>query len=461
MQEFSNESKTIGLSLEEISINEQMLYLSEIDENGKFMFDIPLKYAINTTMKYCDGSIDLYISPSDTLTINCKISKVGNLIDINASSYDENQTQFQKEFQKYDRWITKEIFKFDETFVKDKPYDELKEICFNFEKSLHENINVKIKNGLSNQIIISYLRYSATYYSYYRILRVGKTIENLDKRALYFSFLTDSIVFNNEAFTTSWYRLFLNNYTFFFEPSSAPIIHESSWTTTDQIKKGVVTKHIDNIWGLRKYIWRDFLIASNINGMVVKKEQDISAASIDFYIQFVKEKITDEYTQQFLISLLNQTRVSILERDNLEQPNAKIRNSVMESGDSLFHEILTKNKGKVIYIDFWFTGCSGCIAEFPHVEKMHSNFSDKDVAFVFLCWKSEQTSYENVIKKYQLEGQHILLNKKQYEYFEKQFQISGFPTYVLIDKEGKVYSKHASRPSYERTIKVINDLISE
>lgn len=460
MQEFADGSKTIKLVLDEISVNRHLLYLTEIDENGKFKFDIPLRNSINTTIEYCDGSIDLYIFPSDTLTINCKISKVGSLTDINASSYGEKQGGFQKEFQKYDRWLTKEIYKFDGSFSKDKPHDELKEICLDFEKSLHKSIDDKIENGLSNQIVINYLRCSATYYSYYRILTVGKTIENDDEKAEYFSFLTDSLAFNEKAFTTSWYRLFLNYYSHYAEPN-LPIKVISNGKTEDQVKKEKVIKRIDNKWGLREGIWRDLLIAANINSSVLEKEEELSANSMDAYFELVSEKITDRYIKQFLATLLNIERLSILERDDLEMPVSELKNTILESGDSLLTELLIKNKGKVIYIDFWGTWCGGCIAEFPHVKKFHDNFDDKDVAFVYFCCRSNQTAYENVIKKYQLEGEHYLLDHKQLEFFQRQFQFSTFPNYAIIDKNGKVYSKDAPRPSDAKTVTLINKLITQ
>lgn len=460
MQEFSNESKTIRLFVDDISINEQILYLTETDDNGRFLFNIPLSNSINIHLEYCDGNINPYVFPNDTLIMNCKISKVGSLIDINATSYDEKHKKFQNEFQKYNSWMSNEIVKFDKSFSTEKPYEEQKEICLNFERSIHENINTKIKNGLSNQIIVNYLRNSATYYSYYRIFRVGKAIENPEDKTLFFSFMTDSAIFNKEALVTSWYRFFLNYYSTYVEPNVTTKVI-SSGKSEEQVKKEQVAQRIKKLMNNRSGIWQDFLIASNINSSVIKSEAEISATSIDYYISLVQEQIKDIYTQQLLISMLNQERLSILERDNLEFPDSEITNKVSQPVDSLFNNILLKNKGKVIYLDFWGTWCSGCFAQFPYVEKMHNNFNEKDVAFVYLCCSSQQAPYENVIKKFQLKGQHYLLNQEQYEYFEKQFQIAGLPRYVLIDKYGKVYDKNASRPADEQTLKVINKLINQ
>ena len=459
MQEFSLESKTIRLFVDDISINEQILYLTEIDENGKFLIDIPLRNSINTKLNYCDGSIYPFIFPNDTLIINCKINKVGSLIDINITSYDESHTRFQNEFQKYNHWINNEIVKFDKSFSKVKPFEEQKEICMNFESSLLENINTKIKKELSNLIIYDYLKNTATYYCYYRIFTVGKAIENPEDRALFYSFLTDSVVFNKEALITSWYRFFLNYYAHQIEPNM-PTKVLSGGKTDEQVKKELVTQKIKNLKNIRSGIWHDFLVASNIKSSVINKEEEITLLSIDYYVSLVKDQITDIYTLQLLLSMLNQERLSIIQRNNLDFVDSKLSNTLSQHSDSLFNEILRKNRGKVIYIDFWGTWCSSCLVEFSYVEKLHKNFNDKDVAFIYLCCKSKQIACENVIHKYQLRGQHYLLNQLQYESFEKQFQIAGLPHYVLIDKSGRVYDKDASRPSEEQTLKMIKDLIN-
>jgi len=43
--------------------------------------------------------------------------------------------------------------------------------------------------------------------------------------------------------------------------------------------------------------------------------------------------------------------------------------------------------------------------------------------------------------KYKLSGVNIFLNKKQYKDFDDRYDIMGFPTYFIFDKEGELVKK--------------------
>lgn len=160
--------------------------------------------------------------------------------------------------------------------------------------------------------------------------------------------------------------------------------------------------------------------------------------------------------------MIDEVKISIIERENIHIPSdSEFKNTASISEQSLYNDILNKNKGKVIYVDFWGTWCSPCIEQFPYAKKLHSEFENKDVSFVFLCCKSRKEAAENIIKKYQLKGQQYILSQKQYEDFERQFEIAGLPRYVLIDKKGDIYSENASRPESEQTKIEIEKLLME
>jgi len=461
MSEYSDESKTIRLSVDEIAIPQQVKYITNIDENGKFMFDIPLNHSTNTYLKYSDGSINPYIFPNDTLIINCKINTVGNLIDINATSYDSKHNKFQKEITKQQYWINSKIKKLDHYLhdnLSSKTRNELKDYCFNFEKLLHKKIKEK---ALKNKLISDYLQLTTTYHSYHNIISLGKNIKNLEEKKEFFSFLNDSMIFNKKALITSSYKHFLNAYTVCLEPHTLSEVI-SNGKSDEQITKELIVIDVENKMTLRKGLWRDYLIGSVINNRVIKKEEEFTVQSIDFFIKLVSEKISDNYTQQLLFSMLNEEKYAINERENLNNNTpSKLKNISLPYENNPFDEILNKNKGKVIYLDFWGTWCGACIEQFPHSKKLHSKFENEEVSFVFLCCNSHTGAAKNIIKKHQLKGQHYILNQKQYEHFEKQFKIVGLPRYVLIDKQGKVYSKNASRPEDKTTSNTIEKLLKE
>ena len=59
------------------------------------------------------------------------------------------------------------------------------------------------------------------------------------------------------------------------------------------------------------------------------------------------------------------------------------------------------------------------------------------------------TAWKSTIVNYNLKGKHILLNQEQFDHLSKEFNINGIPHYVIINQNGQVVSKNATRPSNE------------
>ena len=309
--------------------------------------------------------------------------------------------------------------------------------------------------------MFDYLSYSAKYRIYYDLIRLGKNIKNLDDKRLFFFFLNDSVVFNDNGFITSDYRLFLNNYNAFVDPMENVSVKTIS-RSKDEGKQKLVNAYIEKNIVKRRGKWAEFLTAKIIYDFVITKEEELSAESIDYFSNLTKEKISDKYIQQFMLSMLIKEQKAILERDKIDKlPKSNINSNEFSAGEKLLNEILDKNKGKVIYIDIWATWCGSCMSQFPFVKKLHDLFDGKNVVFVYLCCRSEKEASKNVIKKYQLEGEHYFLDQVQYDFFEKQFSINGIPRYLLYDQNSKLSNVNASRPESEQIITEINGLLNK
>lgn len=138
---------------------------------------------------------------------------------------------------------------------------------------------------------------------------------------------------------------------------------------------------------------------------------------------------------------------------------------------------LTDYKGKVVFIDMWFSGCSGCVhvaASLPHVEE---TFKDRpDVVFVSLCIDGDRDLWLKSIDK-NLVGKHYThytTSTTKYLYtagtgsnnpFIKAYVPDGtYPRLLIIGKEGKVFSSTPTSPVVENgqpLIKEINEALNE
>ena len=98
---------------------------------------------------------------------------------------------------------------------------------------------------------------------------------------------------------------------------------------------------------------------------------------------------------------------------------------------------LASLKGRVVLLDFWATWCGPCKAAMPSVQKLSERFKDKPVSILGVnVW--ERTKPESAGLDY--------MKKKNYTYgcliqgddLAKAYGISGIPTMILIDADGKV-----------------------
>jgi thiol-disulfide isomerase/thioredoxin len=130
---------------------------------------------------------------------------------------------------------------------------------------------------------------------------------------------------------------------------------------------------------------------------------------------------------------------------------------ISESTENILFQIKEKHKGKVVYVDVWATWCGPCISEFSYLKELKSQDLE-DVVFVYLCAQSSEEAFTTMVKKFELTGDNYFLNAKQFQQFDQEVSISGFPTYLVITKEGKLVREGINRPSSGQTL--VNQLKS-
>ncbi|MDC1105388.1 TlpA disulfide reductase family protein [Prolixibacteraceae bacterium] len=116
-------------------------------------------------------------------------------------------------------------------------------------------------------------------------------------------------------------------------------------------------------------------------------------------------------------------------------------------------------KGKYVYIDIWATWCVFCKKEIPHLKKIEEKYHGKNIEFVSISYDAKSTyqKWRDMVKEKELGGIQLYANMDKS--FTKAFAVRGYPTFILIDPQGKIVSADAPRPSNPELVKLLDSIL--
>ena len=105
-------------------------------------------------------------------------------------------------------------------------------------------------------------------------------------------------------------------------------------------------------------------------------------------------------------------------------------------------------KGKVVVMDIWAMWCGPCLAEKPLFQKVEEAFKDRDdIVFIGVSHDglNRKDVWKNFVEKKGWKNIELLANYD--ESIGKYYKVEGIPRFMIFDKEGKIVTVDAPRPS--------------
>jgi thiol-disulfide isomerase/thioredoxin len=115
------------------------------------------------------------------------------------------------------------------------------------------------------------------------------------------------------------------------------------------------------------------------------------------------------------------------------------------------NDFLLKNKGYVIYVDFWASWCLPCREEMFFSKKLNEKYKNKKIKFIYI---SIDSNFDNWVRASTKEGlwnynyNFLTMNYLKADFY-KTLNINLIPRYLIYDKFGKLVNSDAPRPSSE------------
>lgn len=107
-------------------------------------------------------------------------------------------------------------------------------------------------------------------------------------------------------------------------------------------------------------------------------------------------------------------------------------------------------KDKYVFIDFWGSWCGPCIATLPKLKEFYQKVKDRDdvlVMGVALEHKKDVDKLRKIIKENEVEWMNVwndFSTRKSLSSVHGKLLVESFPTYMIVDKDGKIVYKDTS-----------------
>ena len=194
-------------------------------------------------------------------------------------------------------------------------------------------------------------------------------------------------------------------------------------------------------------VLQEIYIARKLYGLIEDRVQPLPKSTI----QWMNENIKMDFARQVVLALHEKydalmrkdfsNTTSLLSTDNLEG---------ITEGEQILRELIAPWKGKVILIDVWGTWCGPCKAALKHSQELYERMKPYNMFFLYMANHSDDTSWKNVIKEYNVNGEnvgHVNLPQEQQAAVERFLNVNQYPSYFLIDREGHLLQVNAD-PRY-------------
>lgn len=206
-------------------------------------------------------------------------------------------------------------------------------------------------------------------------------------------------------------------------------------------------KHFDAISKLEPGLFKDRLLFKQLKNSIINAVEIKHRDSLmNIYLSSIDK---DSYRKLLVKELENQNRMT---KGNVAP--GFVANDIHGKSYGL-----KDFEGKYLLIDIWGNWCYPCLRIAPDFKKKALEYRNKNIVFVKMNFRDSKATWKISSKK----NDTLLLDlkPKNEKLFVKNYNIKKYPTFILIDPEGKLINSDFARPDYPLFDEILNKYLEE
>ena len=125
----------------------------------------------------------------------------------------------------------------------------------------------------------------------------------------------------------------------------------------------------------------------------------------------------------------------------------KLLMTSLQGESTTYKDVINKHKGTWLYVDIWASWCRPCRKAMPASKRLQKEFSDKNVAFIYIGLNDQKENWKKAIVKDAIqEGQHYFVENGNTSKVVEDLNINTIPHYLIYNPKGELVHGFADRP---------------
>lgn len=161
----------------------------------------------------------------------------------------------------------------------------------------------------------------------------------------------------------------------------------------------------------------------------------------------VKDK--EKYFSKLIENTTNPTRVNEIQKKyTLDfSKSDRLILSNLKNDTTTFTDVLNKNKGKWLYVDFWASWCSPCRETMPKSVALKKELAKENIEFIYLSLNDKKEKWKLAITSEGIsKSQNYFIENGNTSKVIEDLGVKTIPHYLIYNPNGELVNGFANRP---------------